>query len=875
MSRSRIRAGGAPRPALAFALAAVALVLVVLVALVGTPGAGAAPSRVRLGRAPGLPRRAQVLGAVPAAVPVHVTIGLAGADPAGLRRMAAAISDPTSPRFRDYLTVSQFARRFGAPASQVAAVRGALRAEGLTVGQPTANRLTIPASGSAGGVQRAFGTTLERVRLASGRVAFANRTAPAVPAAIAGEVTTVAGLDDLHLPRPAGRAARPPARAAGQAARPLPRPAGRAARPRARAAGRAARPRARAAGSGPQPCSAVTGITQRTRSYAANTIAAAYGLASLYRAGDSGSGQTIALYELQTLDPADVAVFQHCYGTHTQVSYDDIDHPPAGGDDAEAALDIDQLIGLAPGARVIVYQAPPTGAANIDILSTIMSQDRAATISTSWGACEPYLSDGQLRMENELFDEAAVQGQSVIAASGDSGSADCVGSDGDAGLAVDDPASQPMVTGVGGTTLYSPAAGGQAVAWAPGLPLAEGVWNQGTAKGAPLATGGGVSSLWSMPRYQSSAPVRLGVVSPLARPACGAARCREVPDVSANANPATGYVVYIDGGWAVYGGTSAAAPLWAAMTALTNALPACRGLSIGFQNPSLYTLAGRGGPAFRDITGGDPTSGLAGNDALGVNGGLYPVASGYDLATGLGAPDAAALAPGLCGLRAPVYAVALANPGTRTAYYRSAFRLATRATDSGHARLRYSASGLPRGLRINARTGVISGRPIRLGSSLVTVRATDDVANRSSSRFRLRVITPLPRFTAVRLAGVARGRPELAFTVARGRYAPPLRSITVRLAPGLSFGRGGGIAVFAGRRPVGFTPVLRGGALVIAFRTVQSSVGVTIGPPTIQASGKLAAQARQGRAGPLALSLDATDQHRRTSRFRVAIRVRG
>ena len=180
-----------------------------------------------------------------------------------------------------------------------------------------------------------------------------------------------------------------------------------------------------------------------------------------------------------------------------------------------------------------------------------------------------------------------MQGQTVVASSGDEGPEDCLGSGySDDTLAVDDPASQPFVTGAGG------------VSWTAlkGDTPTETAWNDG-----PTccwgAGGGGVSSLWSMPSYQSDWP-RSGWSTPGSSGApCGAAAgtyCREVPDVSALSGPFLPGVR--DGQWGAWGGTSLAAPLWASLIALSNASQACAGKNIGFANPLLYLAAGLSPP---------------------------------------------------------------------------------------------------------------------------------------------------------------------------------------------------------------------------------------------------------------------------------------
>ena len=179
-----------------------------------------------------------------------------------------------------------------------------------------------------------------------------------------------------------------------------------------------------------------------------------------------------------------------------------------------------------------------------------------------------------------------------------------------------------------------------------------------------------------MPGYQSNAAGTLDVIQTDSSRSCANQLCRQVPDVSADADPNSGYVVFSTSGgasaWGITGGTSAAAPLWAAFTALANASAACRGLTVGFENPALYQIAGSAYAAnFHDITRDSPFAnpatggGDVGNDTFGGEnpsntGKLYPVQAGYDLATGLGTPVANVLGPSLCAVRAPVFTVSLA-----------------------------------------------------------------------------------------------------------------------------------------------------------------------------------------------------------------------
>ncbi len=136
-------------------------------------------------------------------LPLKLTIALRPRSAGALQSFATAVSTPGSAAYRDYLSVAQFAQRFGAPAAQIC--RGSVdssRAQGLTVGAPSANHLTLPVSGSVARVQSAFATKLSRVKLATGESTYLNSAAVALPASIAGAVQGVVGLDGAAIPRP-------------------------------------------------------------------------------------------------------------------------------------------------------------------------------------------------------------------------------------------------------------------------------------------------------------------------------------------------------------------------------------------------------------------------------------------------------------------------------------------------------------------------------------------------------------------------------------------------------------------------------------------------------------------------------------------------
>ncbi len=634
--------------------------------------------------------------------------------------------------------------------------------------------------------------------------------------------------------------------------------------------------------------------------YTADYVASMYGFSSLYQSGDLGAGQTVAIFELEGNFPADITAFEQCYGTTTPVTYNEIDGGPpapnAGNNDGlETELDIENVAELAPAAHIIVYQAPNTGQGSLDEYSAIVSQNQAKVVSTSWGECEPNVQNfdpAVVAAEGNVYQEAALQGQSILGASGDAGSAACSQNDGnpsssDDEVAIQDPTSQPFVTGVGGTTLWNGTTSGPfPVLWAPGETLDEAVWNDGLTTNGPSASTGGISIFQKMPAYQLGAAPALGVGTGGSGLPCSGAPglCREVPDVSALADPNTGYVINYDGSWGGIGGTSGAAPLWAGFIADANSTARCRGLSIGFLNNSLYSIASSAYASnFHDITLANPSTGFAHNDALFGTGtdpanGLYPDKTGYSMATGLGSPNVPALAASLCAARAPVFTVSVPNPGTQTSVTGKALSLAVHGTDSGGSALSYSAAGLPAGLTINPTTGVISGTPTTVQTSTVSISVTDAVRNTGGLQFTWHVVKAgKPASKSVKFSGLGKGKPKLTFTVDQGKYAPALKSVSVSLPKGLSFDKskktlGKGIIVKHNGRKVKFSEKLKHGVLTITFKSVQTSASLTLSRPTITITKGEASKIKHHKVKKLIVRLTTTDASHKSVKFTVTLK---
>jgi Pro-kumamolisin, activation domain/Putative Ig domain len=822
--------------------------LIVVVATLATACApNAMAGAISIGRPAALPRAARVEGAVAPARRLQLTVALSPSRSAQLAALATAVSTPGSPQFHHYLTVGEFAHRFGAPASHVGAVRRYLVTHGLSVERVLRNRLALQVSGSAASVERAFDTLLESVRVAGITNAYADVRAPELPATIARDVQGVDGLSDVDTPASASDTA---------TASPDPAVFG----PLSASAGAApsqARSNSvpRTAGYTPTPCAAAKALTRHPSSAAlayrtgetANEFATAYELDGLYSQGDAGAGQVVAVVEEHDYEPNAVATYQSCYGTSASVSAISVQGgaAPASTSSNEAQIDIEGIIGLVPKASVLVYEAPSAYSA----IAQIASDNRARVVSVSYIDCDynPALSTS--------LEEAAAQGQSVFDSSGDQGSTTCSSS---APPTVNAISEQPDITGVGGTSLYSDSSGQIGPYLGSGAAV-EGVWNDGSG-----GSGGGVSTIVPMPGYQSSAAPTLGVINADSSGAgCGTTYCREVPDVSADADSDSGYVIYSNGRWLVDGGTSAAAPLWAAFTALANASPACINKpALGFLNPDLYAIASSNYAAnFNDVTHASPNTGEDNNDLSGATGDLYPVTAGYDMATGLGSMQGTNLAESLCG--GPVPTVTVQDPGAQIGVVRYPASTPVHALDSVDATLTFTAAGLPTGLQINSATGVITGTPTAAGSFAVTVAATDGDRTTGSTSFVWQ-ISQAPTESHASLTGVAKRRAQLTFDVT-GSPINQLTAFKLLLPSGVSLNskvtkllsiRGANGQALRYR-----ISARRSNTVSVALPTPSQSIVVNIPAAALNVSNSLAHRVRNGGSRQLLARVIVTTEH--------------
>ncbi|MEU9282989.1 S53 family peptidase, partial [Streptomyces sp. NPDC048341] len=568
----------------------------------------------RIGTAPRVPAGASAVGATSPGTTLHLSVHLSPRDPKRLTDFVTAVSTPGSPLYHHYLAKGQFASAFGPTRATIAGVSQALKAAGLSPGEVSPDGLSIPVTATVAEASHAFGTTFRNVWLKDGTTHYLNTSAPTLPADVAASVTGIVGLSNVNTVtghHSAVRHVSKPASVAGSSPRTV-------------------APRTYS----PGLCADFTGsgFTDGTDYYSPGKLAGNYGMTS---SSTVGAGQTVAVFELENVDDAGIAAYQSCVGTGTSVSHVYVDTTAGSGAAAdstvdgatvgvESALDIEDLIGLVPGASIIDYQGVDASSATdqnvIDVYQKMVTDDQAEVISTSWGLCEALESSATANAENTIFAEAAAQGQSVVAASGDSGSSDCEPATGSSSspssAAVDDPASQPYVTGVGGTTMNGSASS-----------ATQAAWNSGGA-----GSGGGVSARWKPTVYQG------GVAT---------TTMRAVPDVAALADPGAGYpIYYLDDTQSasplpgIIGGTSGAAPTWAAAIVQANASSACQTDGrVGFLNDALYTAGRAAYPGdFWDVTSGTNSTYTTGFTAV----------AGYDEVTGLGAPKEAGLITSVC-----------------------------------------------------------------------------------------------------------------------------------------------------------------------------------------------------------------------------------
>lgn len=430
----------------------------------------------------------------------------------------------------------------------------------------------------------------------------------------------------------------------------------------------------------------------------------------------TGSGQAVGLLQFDGYNASDITYYENKTGrsqvTLTNVLLDGFTGK-AGANQDEVCLDIEMVIAMAPGiSNIVVYEADPNTGLWVDILNRMATDNLAKQLSCSWG--ESGLTDTP--EINQIFQQMAAQGQSFFNASGDS--------DAFSGL-VDFPSDNPYITQVGGVTLITNGTGGS---W-----TAETVWNWGS----DIGSGGGISTQYPIPSWQQ------GVRMIFNR---GSNTMRNSPDVALTAD---NVYVRASGTDETLGGTSCAAPLWAAYTALVNQQATAYGRpTVGFINPAIYKI-GKGlsfTSSFHDTTIGDNYNS--------TSPALFPAATGYDLCTGWGTPSGTALINALAG--APDYLLLSGSSFASTGSPGGPFTPDTNTytlTNTGTTSLTWTASKTQTWLTLSATSGMLaSGSSTTISASLSPIATGLMTGTYSDSITFTDVTSGLQQSTPVRLA---------------------------------------------------------------------------------------------------------------------------
>ena len=503
---------------------------------------------------------AVALGPLSSSAPVHIVVALKLQNNAALNSLIKSQATPGDPLYQTELTPQQFAAQFGPSASQVQAVSSYLTSQGFSNLQVEDNNLFISADGTAGDVASAFNTALTQYSL-NGATVFANTAAAQVPSSLGGIVLSVLGLNNIVANRTGVKTA-------------ISKPA----------------------------LKFQYGPKDFQKAYNAGTVA-------------TGSATSVAIFAEGDLTGVlkDLKQFETTFNqpvVPVTVIQTGLPSPDVAGVD-EWDLDSQSSTGIAGGVKhLYFYDATSLSDADLAIaFNRFVTQKLAKAGNASFGECDvfPYLS-GAMFADDQVFAQAAAQGQTIFASTGDVGASCPVqGTNGvpDSGPPMTSyPASSPYVVAVGGTTLFVDSTGAYDT---------EVAWNAG---------GGGISALENTTFWQQ------GVVP-------GGNVGKGLPDISMDADPNTGASLIVNGAPAVVGGTSLSSPLsmgvWARLVA------AHKG-KLGFASPILYKLAA--GTTLTQQSTANPVPYVGGfNDVTVGTNGAYVATPGWDFTTGLGTFD--------------------------------------------------------------------------------------------------------------------------------------------------------------------------------------------------------------------------------------------
>jgi subtilase family serine protease len=570
------------------------------------------------------------------AVPgITLVFARSAAQEAGLQQLLAAQQDTASPLYHRWLTPETFAARFGAADQDIAATDTWLQSRGFRIDSVARNRNRITFSGTAAQVQAAFGTELHHYRTATG-THFAPASGLTLPTDLASVTAAVLHLSDFR-PKP------------NLAIQARPRPD-------------------------------FTALSTQAHYLGPNDIATMYDLSPIYQKNFYGLGQGLAVVGQSYVNLSEIETFLGALtrgnGINTVIVPGSGVEAISPGDEGESDIDLEYSSGIAQNATIfLVYVGDNQNYSVFDSLAFAITENIAPVVSISYGDCESQLSQSDLNQQNALFEEAAAQGQTIVASAGDLGSVACLPYTASQGvttaqqqaLAVNFPASSPYVTAVGGTQMAPGTFTAGANSYWSGAAnfdstssllsyVPEVVWNESSAALGIAASGGGASAVFPRPAWQTGVPgiaggatrllPDLALQSSVQNP--GFLICTDDPYLLSSNNQTSSCVDGLADNnhkYTTEGGTSFAAPIFAGFVAILNQIEQTNGQ--GNLNPILYRLASNPATyaaAFHDITSGSSAcpSSLSNCPAAGQS--SYAATTGYDEATGLGSVDFNALA---------------------------------------------------------------------------------------------------------------------------------------------------------------------------------------------------------------------------------------
>jgi subtilase family serine protease len=565
------------------------------------------PSVRLAGHIPPLKQSGQDVGAVDPSRKLSLALifGRSSSQQAALEQLLQEQQDPKSAGFHKWITPAEYASAYGLSEKSVEEITNWLNSRGAVVRAVSPSRNRIAFEATANQAENLFDVQLRGYRV-NGELHYSNNAEPAVPESLSSLVVGIRGLNDFRL-----------------------KPRSVRNRRRLRA----------------NFTSSISGNTFLVP----DDFATIYDLKALYNSGVNGTGQKIAVAGQTDILLSDIEAFRTAAGltkNDPQVVLDGSDPGTNLNDMTEADLDLEWSGAVAKNATILYVNSSNV----FNSFEYAITQNLAPVLSISYGGCESSYSASDVQTLESLTQQANAQGITITAASGDSGAADCDTSTASAsqGLAVDLPASLPYVTGLGGTRFVegsnssqywsttNNSSNGSAIGYIP-----EEGWNDTAADGTLSASGGGASTLFSKPSWQTGTGV----------PADGH---RDVPDLALNASPDhDGYLMCTNGSCTngfraadntltVVGGTSAGSPTFAGIVALLNQK---YGAGQGNINSRLYALAASSPSAFHDVTTGTNIVPCTSGSTNCTNGSLgYSAGTGYDQVTGLGSVDAFNLA---------------------------------------------------------------------------------------------------------------------------------------------------------------------------------------------------------------------------------------